>query len=131
MDSFTLLHHVLRLRGRRSSHDRLSLRQRHRRELDVAAKVCDFLGIERIVVNLTSLGPLFRKRIDQSRHADAGRPLRSGQHVTDRRAWRNTIIAVNRNGVAESALGEDDVRTCTTGRTAAIITSTPTAAEVL
>jgi len=40
--------------------------------------------------------------------------------------------AVNRMGVAESALGEDDVATVLlTGRTAAIITSTPTAGAVL
>jgi len=113
MDSFTLLHHVLRLRGpsiiRTIGFD---YGQRHRRELDVAAKVCDFLGIERIVVNLTSLRPL----LSASALTNPDMLMPEGHYEAASMSQtvvpgRNTIMLSIAMGVAESALGEDDVAT--------------------
>lgn len=113
MDSYTLLHHVLRLPGlsiiRTIGFD---YGQRHRKELDAAAKVCDEIGVERIMVDLTGLRPLLAT--SSLTNPDIAVP--EGHYEAPSMAQtvvpgRNTIMLSIAMGVAESALGEGDVAT--------------------
>jgi 7-cyano-7-deazaguanine synthase len=110
MDSFTLLHYVLRLPGpsiiRTIGFD---YGQRNRKELNVAAKVCAELGVERIVVDLTSLRPLLAT--SALTNPDLETPIGYNEEKTAAQVivpGRNTIMLAIAMGIAESALKGGD-----------------------
>ncbi|GEN22264.1 7-cyano-7-deazaguanine synthase [Halomonas cupida] len=89
MDSYTVLHRVLR---ETPNVHALSFHygQRHSRELDVARDVCNRLGIEHQVVDITAIHGL----IDNSALTDASRAMPDGDYAEDN---LTATVVPNRN----------------------------------
>lgn len=89
MDSYTVLHRVLR---ETSNVHALSFHygQRHSRELDVARDVCNRLGIEHQVVDITAIHGL----IDNSALTDSSRAMPDGDYAEDN---LTATVVPNRN----------------------------------
>ncbi|WP_148253877.1 7-cyano-7-deazaguanine synthase QueC [Aidingimonas lacisalsi] len=89
MDSFTVLHHAIRM-GERVHALSFDYGQRHGRELDIAARQCQRLGIPHRIVDIRAIHGL----IDQSALTDAGRALPCGDYDSETMA---ATVVPNRN----------------------------------
>ncbi|WP_027350710.1 7-cyano-7-deazaguanine synthase QueC [Halotalea alkalilenta] len=89
MDSFTVLHRAID-EGFEVHALSFDYGQRHRRELEVAARVCRRLGIDHRVVDLRAIHGL----IDASSLTDASKPLPKAAYAGDN--MRSTVVP-NRN----------------------------------
>lgn len=78
MDSFTVLHRVLR-EGRRVHALSFDYGQRHARELETARRVCQALGIPHQIVDIRAIHGL----IDNSALTDASRSVPEGGYAED------------------------------------------------
>ncbi|WP_280548269.1 7-cyano-7-deazaguanine synthase QueC [Halomonas sp. 11-S5] len=89
MDSYTVLHRALR-EGREVHALSFDYGQRHRRELEVAGRVCRELGVPHQVVDIRAIHGL----IDNSALTDARRDMPEGDYAADNLA---ATVVPNRN----------------------------------
>lgn len=89
MDSYTVLHHVLR-QGYEVHALSFHYGQRHSRELEVAQQVCRSLGVAHQIIDIRAIHSL----IDNSALTDASRPLPGGEYASD---TMTATVVPNRN----------------------------------